>query len=311
MIMSIFKLPLSLAIWSMERGDIKFNQSHKTFGTFNIKKDLSYIVDDKRGHKLDIYTPVEKNNGITIFYVHGGGYVYGWKEAHQIFISWFVNLGFSVVAPNYRLGQPEGSISFIDQLSDIVEALKFTEENKVYYGIKTDNLFLLGDSAGGHLCLMLDVLLKSKEAQEYYQSDNLPKVDIKGIALNSTMYDFNSVIALSKKMLSKKGRRWMFSDNYLNEEFIKKNSPRYYYRNGFKPAPLFASTATHDYFNSQTLTLKRDADELGIDLDYLFEASPRKDVGHVYNHFIFEDEEGKRCNKAMEDFFYRNSKVDK
>ena len=308
--MSILKLPLSIAVRNMEKGDIRFDKSHKTFGNFNIKKDLSYIVDDDEYHKLDIYTPAEKANDITMYYVHGGGYVYGHKKYQRIFSSWFVSKGFNVVVPNYRLGETDGSISFMDQLLDIFEALKFVIENKTYYGIKTDNLFLVGDSAGGHLCMMLDILLKDKNVQEYYKLKDVPNIKIRGIALNSTMYDYQGVVAQAKSLLFKKGCRWMFSNKYLDNDFVNMNSPRFHYRNGFKPAPLFASTSTHDFFRSQTLRLKRDADELGIDLTYLFESSPKKEIGHVYNHFVFKDE-GLKCNELMEEFFYKYSVVAK
>ena len=311
MYMSIFKLPLSIAIKSMEHGDVKFNKSHRTYGNFNIKKDLSYIDDELQGHKLDIYTNPVKQNGITLFYVHGGGYVYGWKEAHKVFISWFVERGFNVVAINYRLGEKDGSISIVDQVKDAMAALNFVEENKNYYGIKTDNLFLTGDSAGGHICVMLDIILNNKEAQEYYKIEKLPKVKIKGIALNSTMYDFSLVVRDAKNMLFKSGCKWMLSKQYLDSEFIKKNSPRYYFKNGYKPSPLFASTAYYDYFNTQTFRLKNDCDELNIPLEYLFEAAPNKKIGHVYNHFCFENEEGKRCNNMMVDFFLNKSNVAK
>lgn len=309
--MSILKLPLSIAIKSMAKGDAKFNLNHRTYGNFNVKKDLNYLSDDDQFHCLDIYTNPERSNGITLFYVHGGGYVYGLKEDHRVFISWFVNKGFNVVSINYRLGEKDGSISIADQVKDAYDALCFIEENKNEYGIKTDNLFLVGDSAGGHICLMLDILFKNKEVQDYYNFHKLPNIEIKGIALNSTMYDYIGVRALARKLLSKRGCRWMLSKQYLDTDFINKNNPRYYVRNGYKPSPIFASTAYHDYFNNQSVRLKHDADEYGFALTYLFEASPSKKIGHVYNHFNFENEEGKKCNESMVEFFLNNSKVAK
>lgn len=311
MIMSFFKLPLSIGVSLMKRGDDKYNLNHRTYGNFNIKKDINYISDDTKEHRLDIYTNPVKSNGIMLFYVHGGAYVYSWKETHRVFLSWMVDQGFTVVSINYRLGQKDGSISIMDQVKDSLAALSFIEENKNYYGIKTDNLFLVGDSAGGHICMMVDILLKSKEAQAYYKLDTLPLVNIKGVAVNSTMYDYSGVVSQAKKMLFKKGCRWMLSSGYLDDEFIKNNNPRYYYRNGFKPSPIFASTSYHDYFNSQTFKLKRDADELGMPLEYLFEPSLDKKINHVYNLFNLETEEGKKCNNAMVEFFVKNSKVAK
>lgn len=310
MYMSIFKVPLSIFIHSMAKGDKNFNATHKTFGTFNVKKDLNYLGDDNKSHLLDIYTNPKERNGITLFYVHGGGYVHGEKNDHQVFCSWFVDKGFDVVAINYRLGEPDGSISIMEQVKDALSALIFIEENKNYYGIKTKNLFLVGDSAGGHICLMVDLLLHDKSVQDYYQLESIPNIKINGIALNSTMYDFENVRRQAKSMLFKAGVKWMLSSRYIDDGFININNPRYHFEHGFKPVPLFASTSYHDYFNSHTLKLARDCKEYGIDLDYLFEASTKKNIAHVYNHFHFEEEEGIRCNQRMVDFFIKNSKVD-
>lgn len=311
MSMSIIKVPLGILVSSMRRGDEKFNNTHRTFGNFNVKKDLNYLSDGEKSHMLDIMTNPKKRNGILLFYIHGGGYVHGYKEHHRVFTSWFVDQGFDVVAINYRLGEKDGSISIMEQVKDALDALKFVEENKHHYGIDTKNLFLVGDSAGGHICLLIDLLSKNKEIQEFYQIASFPKVNIKGIALNSPMYDFEYVRKQALQILTKRSVRWMLSKRYIDDEFIKKNNPRYYFKNGFKPSPLFASTSYHDYFNSQTMRLRRDCEKYDISLDYLFESSTNKKIGHVYNHFCFEMEEGKKCNNRMVEFFLNNSKVAK
>ena len=311
MIMSIIKAPLSIFIKSMKKGDEKFNNNHRTFGNFNVKKDLNYLSDGEKSHLLDIMTNPEKRNGITLFYVHGGGYAHGYKEHHRVFTSWFVNEGFDVVSINYRLAKRDGSISVMDQVKDALSALDFIEKNQHRYGITTKNLFLVGDSAGGHICLLLNLLFNNKEIQDYYKIESLPNVEIKGIALNSTMYDFEFVRKQALSLLTKRSVKWMLSSQYKDDEFIKKNNPRYYFKNGFRPVPLFASTSYRDYFNSQTIRLKNDCEKFNIPLDYLFEPSTNKKVAHVYNHFCFEMEEGKRCNNRMVEFFIKNSKVAK
>lgn len=311
MIMSIIKAPLSIFIKSMKKGDEKFNNNHRTFGNFNVKKDLNYLSDGEKSHLLDIMTNPEKRNGITLFYVHGGGYAHGYKEHHRVFASWFVNEGFDVVSINYRLAERDGSVSVMDQVKDALSALDFVEKNQHRYGITTKNLFLVGDSAGGHVCLLLNLLFNNKEIQDYYKIESLPNVEIKGIALNSTMYDFELVRKQALSLLTKRSVKWMLSSQYKDDEFIKKNNPRYYIKNGFRPVPLFASTSYRDYFNSQTIRLKTDCEKFNIPLDYLFEPSTNKKIGHIYNHFCFEMEEGKRCNNRMVEFFIKNSKVAK
>ena len=100
----LFKVPLSLLAKYVERQDKKFLKSHKTFGNFSVKKDLAYIDDGNKYHLLDILCPVlGKENGIVLFYIHGGAYIYGEKEASRVFCSYFTNHGFTVIAINYRL----------------------------------------------------------------------------------------------------------------------------------------------------------------------------------------------------------------
>lgn len=309
--MSFFKLPLSIAISSMQKGDDVFRSKQKTFGNFNVKKDLNYSDDNESYHKLDIYYPINNSNGVTLLHVHGGGYIYGDKSQQDVFASWFVNQGFTVVVPNYRLGQKDGSINIVDQVKDVAQVLRFIVKEHKYYSLPIKNFFLMGDSAGGHMCLLIDILYKNKELRDYYQIEEMPKLEIKGIALNSTMYDYVEVLNMGKKLLSKRGMKWMFSEKYKDEEFVKMNNPRYYFQNGFRPVPLFANTSFHDYFSNQSYRLNKDCSKFNIEIDYLYEASPNKAIGHVYNHFNFENEEGKRCNQAMVDFFLKNSKVAK
>ena len=309
--MSIFKLPLGFAKRNMASGENKFNNSHRSYGNFNVKKDLSYIDDDEQGHKLDIYTPAENWNGITLLYIHGGGYVHGWKDSHSVFVSWFVNQGFAVVAMNYRLASYADKVSVPEQIQDVFAVLKFIEDNWKYYGISRENVCLIGDSSGGHLALMTDIIYHDKEAQDFYKIEKLPNVNIKAVAVNSTMYDYKEVVKLGRKLLSKRGCKEMFSDKYLDADYVRLNSPRYYFQKKLPLEPLFGSSSAKDYFRFQSYLFSKDCKELGYNLEYIFEAIDDKRVGHVYNHFILDDEEGLRCNNAMVKFFLKNSNVDK
>lgn len=309
--MGLIKIPLNIAKSSMAKGDKKFNSSHKSYGNFNIKADLSYISDGERFHKLDIYTPVEKKNNITILYIHGGAYVQGYKEDHYVFCSWFVNRGFSVVSMNYRLASREDNFTVFEQIRDIFSVLKFIEENDLIYGINKDNLVLLGDSSGGHLALMTDIIFHDQEAQDYYQIKELPKVKIHAVALNSPMYDYVKVVELGKKLLTKRNCIELFSKNYRDIEYLNHNSPRYYLQKNIKIEPIFANSSVKDFFNEQFLILKKDCLNLILNFEYIFETIPNKKVGHVYNHFMLDDGEGLKCNEAIVSFFLKNTKLTK
>ena len=305
------KVPISWLKKYITKMDQKFLKTHKTFGNFSVKKDLAYIDDGNKYHLLDILCPVlGSENGIVLFYIHGGAYFYGEKEASRVFTSYFTNQGFTVVALNYRLIDNSENVDFKSQIQDIFAALDYIYQNKNYYGLKLDKFCLMGDSAGGHMALITDIVYHSKEAQEYYGIKKLPPIDIKCLGLNSTMYDYEALYKGSFKSLSKKGVLQIFSKSALDPDFLKLNSPRYWIEEkSVKLKPIFNSTSLHDFFRDESLKFKFSLTKRNYDLEHYFEPSVDKKIGHVFNHFEFE-KEGKACNDAMIKFFKRHCNVE-
>ncbi|MCR5332721.1 MAG: alpha/beta hydrolase [Bacilli bacterium] len=307
----LFKFPLSWVKKYVEKLDKKFLKSHKTFGNFSVKKDLAYIEDGNKLHQLDILSPVlGSENGIVLFYIHGGAYIIGEKDNSRIFCSYFTNQGFTVIAINYRFIDNSENIDFTSQMKDIFAALSYIYKNKVFLGLKLDKFCLMGDSAGGHMALMTDIIYHSKEAQEYYGIKELPDINIRCLGLNSTMYDYEGLYENSHEFLSKKDSLKIFSKNALNKDYLKLNSPRYYIEEkSIKLKPIFNSTSLHDQFKNESLKFKLSLAKYGLNLEHYFETSVDKKIGHVFNHFEFE-KEGKACNDAMIKFFKAHCNVE-
>ena len=303
-----FKFSASIFKKIMSRGDQKFLRTHKSFGNFSIMKDLPYIDDGDKYHKLDILKPVlGSENGITLFYIHGGAYLYGDKETNQIFTSWYASQGYTVISLNYRLMNID-DVDFKEQMKDIVAALNYVYENRFNFELNLNNLCLMGDSAGGHMSMMLDLIMHYEDIRSYYGVKVAP-VNFRCTVLNSTMYDFKALVKYSRRYLTKKGTknvlsRYCFDDNYMNI-----NSPKYYLEKGYKLIPTMNTTAYHDNFLFQSLSLKRDAEKYGVDVKTYIETSSKKEIGHVFNHFIF-DKEGKKCNLAMCDFIKSHCNIE-
>lgn len=308
--MPIIKAPLWLYKSRIEKTTKKRLKNVKSFGNFNVKGNLSYIDDDLDAHKLDIYTPAENGNGITLFYIHGGAYVARTKEDSRIFASWFANQGFNVVVMNYRYLDLSEKITLKDQVHDVFKALLFVGKHKLYYKLNLKNFFIVGDSSGGHLALLVDIILKNKDAREIFEINEVLQTKYLGIALNSPMYDYCLLAKYGSKYLTKKALKELFGPSYKNEEILKMMSPRYYFNSGYTPCPLFVSTSFNDRFRTQSYLLNKDCKKLGYEITYHYEPSPRKVANHIYNHFMF-DEEGLKCNIAMVDFFLKHSVIDK
>jgi len=272
----------------------------KPFAEIKGWKDVPYIDDGKRDHFLDIYHPVGEGNGHLILDIHGGSYAFGYKEVNYIFNSYFVARGFSIVSMNYSL--VKDNVSVYDQIRDVFAALDFLYSNRTKYGLCFDNFAIMGDSAGGHLALMSDLIFKSEEARLYYQIDRLPDIEIKRVALNCTVYDFEQVEELARKIVHRSALAVIFSNRYSEPGFLKANNPAQYIKN-VMPDPLFISSCHNDFLKKHSFKLLDDAIRRDIPHRYHFEPTMKLKISHVYNLLFPESLEGKRTNEAMVEFF--------
>ena len=166
--------------------------------------------------------------------------------------------GFNVVVPNYRLADRDNDVTLKDMVLDCYEVLKFIEKHHLYYGLDLSNLFVMGDSAGGHISLLIDAIFNDEEAREFFGIKELLQSKVKGYALNSPMYDYPMLIEKSKKLFSKRNLKVFYSKDYLNEDYIKHLNPRYYFNKGMKVDPLFVSNSYNDFFRTQSYICNKD-----------------------------------------------------
>ena len=125
---------------------------------------------------LDVFAP--KNNSKkplpVMFWIHGGGNTSGLKDLYD-FSKMVRKHNVIIVRANYRLG-PFGWFTHpaiqdlqngVDKTSnfgtlDIIEALKWVQENIAFFGGDSENVTIFGESAGGHNVYSL---IASKKAE--------------------------------------------------------------------------------------------------------------------------------------------------
>lgn len=123
---------------------------------YRLEKDLSYLhpgeTDAYRLErcKLDICYPTGKKGFATLVWFHGGGLEGGGKHLPQEFL----NQGYAVVAVNYRLSPQAHNPAYTE---DAAEAVAWTFEHIGSLGGDPDKICIAGHSAGGYLCLMLNL----------------------------------------------------------------------------------------------------------------------------------------------------------
>ncbi len=105
---------------------------------------------------LDVYRPKGIQGALPVIVnVHGGGWVYGDKELYQFYCMSLAQRGFAVVNFTYRLA-PEAK--FPASLEDTNAVITWMYAHRDEYGLDMANVFMVGDSAGGHLLALYAAL---------------------------------------------------------------------------------------------------------------------------------------------------------
>lgn len=111
---------------------------------------------------LDFYYPpsVPKGDLPVVVFTHGGGWGAGSKEgaaqgSHRELFLKLLDEGFSVAAVNYRLVRMYGDNYVPECVADSKDAVRYLAKNAEEFGINPKKFYTIGNSAGGHLSMML------------------------------------------------------------------------------------------------------------------------------------------------------------
>ena len=139
--------------------------------------------------RLCIYSPKEKRSGVPgIVWMHGGGYAIGLPEQEEGYIRDFIHeSNCIVVAPDYRLSTEE---PYPAALEDCYAALLWLKENAENRGVRSDQLMIGGDSAGGGLTAALAIYARDRgEVAVAFQMPLYPMLDDRMITESSRNND--------------------------------------------------------------------------------------------------------------------------
>ncbi len=132
------------------------------------KLEVVYKKISGKDLTLDLYYPTAKRTQKcpVVVFTHGGGWAAGnrYKAASGSFAIVFEQLikeGFAVAPVTYRLAKKDSNVTMRDCVIDCKDAMRYLAKNSEALGIDPMRIFVMGDSAGGHIAQML--LLTSPE----------------------------------------------------------------------------------------------------------------------------------------------------
>ncbi len=258
--------------------------------------DIPYIDDGEKAHLLDIYYPEGTTENLPVIIdIHGGGWMYGYKEINKNFCLKLAEKGFLVASINYRLAG--NGIRFDDQIRDIFAALKWLSESLKNYPADLDNVFLAGDSAGGHFSCVTTAVNLNEDMQKDF-GVTYCGLDFKAVAAICPAVDLlspNIVMNINVPvLLGEKSRKSKYSKYLDVAQIISKEFPSYY-----------VNTATNDFLKKQCYKLKKLLDIYKIENKFhdFNEKENGKYLTHVFNVINPFSHYGDMANTEIADFF--------
>ncbi len=121
-------------------------------------KDEQIEMRDGKKNRVRIYHPSQEKNLPLIVYFHGGGFVVRTIESHDLICRRLCRDNQAIViSVDYRLA-PEYKFPIPHQ--DCYDATVWAAENALKLGANTDQLTVMGDSAGGNLATIVSILAR-------------------------------------------------------------------------------------------------------------------------------------------------------
>ncbi|MEO6301829.1 MAG: alpha/beta hydrolase [Bacteroidia bacterium] len=232
--MKFFLLPLFLVIFLFPCCSFK-----------RVSKTKDVVYSPSKNLLLDVYAPRKiKEPKKILVYLYGGNWRSGKKELYKFFGKGMARKGLICVVLNYRLNPT----LIEDMAGDVAEAVKWAKENAASFKGDTNNIYISGHSAGGHLAAMVAT------DNSYFEKLNM-RNPIQGVilidAFGLDMYKYLTVSNSPKdtiytKVFSNNPAQWkkLSPINYLS-----KQTPPFLVLTGGKTYP--AITQLNDIFYSE------------------------------------------------------------
>ena len=167
--------------------------------------DVHGLVNERYGAGpdmlLDVFRPASASGPLPlVVWVHGGGFVGGTKDELAGYFKLVASNGFAVAAPRYSLAPGH---RYPTPLRQLMQALRYLQENAGRLLIDPDRIALAGDSAGAHIVAQAGALVTTPGyADAVGITPTITAAQLRGLILACGPYD----LGLGHKVASPVGR---------------------------------------------------------------------------------------------------------
>ena len=245
---------------------------------------------------LDVYYPESTATPLpTIVSIHGGGWFYGSKELYSHYCMRLALRGFTVVNFDYRLA-PE--YQYPAPIEDTCAVFRWMQEHAAIYHIDLNNVFTVGDSAGGQIEYQVLTMLTNPAYAQLFPFAAPKDFRVNACGMNCGCY----FIPFSRFVTPQKMGpifEAYFPKDYLSvvpqlkaQKFINKDFP-----------PAFVMSAKNDYLLMMAPPLHWILKRKGVEsVLKIYGTKKQKNIGHVF-HLNCRSALADQCNDEQCAFF--------
>lgn len=257
--------------------------------------DISYGPYGKY-NLLDLNLPKNYSGKLpVIINIHGGGFFYGSKETYQFYCMFLAKQGFAVVNFNYRLAP---DYQFPANIEDIDHVYNWLFTNAEKYNFDLNNVFLMGDSAGGQMVTQMSAIYTNPEYRHMFGLRN-PDFTIRAGATNCGGFITENYHKIPKepKIMYAAGLYFATHQDTATVDLTKLEDyiPK-------QMLPLYVMTANKDFVREQSIMLDKFLTEHKIAHEFHEYGDADHERQHVF-HINQKDELAKKCNLDEIRFF--------
>ena len=286
-------------------GDAKLH-AKETLPLDVIKESSSfYSAYSKKNLEFNLYYDTTKEVRPLIIHIHGGGWAYGNKDMDDNFAYHLTKYNFNVSTISYTLAF---KAKLINQLHEIDDYLNYLYANKDKYYLDMNNIFMVGDSAGGELIFLYNAIINNEDLYDtYHLSKKDYNKNIKAICLNhATCYIKDLGRIPNEKYFSEVCmdgiKRTLLGKNYIKSNLYNKCEPQEVLKEDSTISPILILTSKGDKsFSYQSKLLDNDLNKLNIEHEFV-DLDNEKAI-HVFNVLYPDLDDSIDFNNKMTSFF--------
>lgn len=192
--------------------------------------NIRYFKGKNKYHLFNMYFPESASDLSTLplmIQIHGGGWIYGDKDLSRFHNAYYASKGMVVLSMSYRLLLRTNLKGIVQ---DLFHFFNYIEKHKEELNISFKNVLLTGDSAGGHLVLLVNAINQNKDLQELYE--------VEPFNIKFKMLNLEHPVPFLKEIFNKKGTR--IANHFLMNAFFG-----YFY----KKKTLYYNSSLEDFID--------------------------------------------------------------